>query len=254
MKKVLFPISALLLFISSGCIKESSPKEIKQLQERGGACSGEFSSLEIQSIGTMHNTVVMDVFENYDFETTNIDLELRTNFASAYSSLTYNQVTNIINVATSTFDINDHTASINDPLVYSYYDDICDLLNNFSTISELNEELDKLEESIIEDLECTDRDFLLVCISVARNSSSLWAPVSIGGSGYYDDIEEKLELMGAVQYRINWRNVAEADLWGAASAFFAYGFGLAVPGTNAAIAISIAYSAGFSSVTAMAHK
>jgi hypothetical protein len=88
---------------------------------------------------------------------------------------------------------------------------------------------------------------MLTCISVARNSLYLWAPSSIGGQGYYDQI---LQNSGLTERWSGWRAVGAADLSGAATAFFEFGFGLAVPGTNAAVAGAIAWNAGMSSAFA----
>lgn len=246
-----------LVITNQSCTKDnrfaSSQQDNLGVIKQRDVCTTEFSSLEVNLIGVTHNQLVVDLFENFNFQASDKMAELTYQLSLAHPELSISKINSIVSTANSSlsFNINEHGTQITDPLVYQYFNTLLGCIDTCQSIAEFNSRLDDLEVQIEASLACKDKSFMLTCISVARRSAILWSPVTLGGLGFYDELKERAGFSSAVQYRESpWRKVVKADLLGAAGAFFAYGFGLVIPGTNTAIAADIAFAAGYSSATA----
>lgn len=250
----LFSLSLLIAILAvTGCAKDSfrTLQDKQKIQDRGG-CTGGFSSSEIDSIGIMHNQVVTTVFGNFNFSALNPITELKSRFAVEYSGISSTTLNGYFTSGGSGFDIDANISQFSDQnLVSTYFNDIIYYIDNSANMTSLQTSLSTLKGLAETNLACSDLDFILVCISVASNSADLWSPTTIGGDGFYDTIDGLKIISGEVQSRWIWRDVVKGDLTGAAGAFFAYGFGLAIPGANAAIAADIAFASAYGSASSM---
>lgn len=246
----------LLIVASQSCIKDNQFSNLQQdnpsIAERD-VCTTEFSSSEVNSIGILHNQVVVDLFEHFNFQASDKMAELTNQLSLSHPELSTSKINSIVSTATSSlnFNINNYSSQIGNPLVYQFFNILLGHIDNYQSISGLNSSLDQLKIQVETNLDCKDKSFMLTCISVARNSAILWTPTVLGGIGFHDELKVRGGFSNGVEDRDSpWRKAAKADLLGAAGAFFAYGFGLVVPGANAAIAADIAFAAGYSSATA----
>jgi len=225
-KNLSFLVSLSFVFLLlTSCGKENIEEAKKPIP-----CA-EFSTTEIASVGITHNDFLTSVWTNFDCDAPDHNQELINQFY-AVSKNEYNlssqEVADMIEVASSstTFNIANYSSSFtNYPVVSSLYKNLFDAIYNSSNLNALNSALD--------------------CISVTRNSGYHWSPTITGGAG------TPFSPCDRAQGRF-WGEIIAADAAGAASAFMTYGAGLAVPGTNAAIAGIIAISAGMGSAYAAA--
>ena len=187
----------------------------------------------------------------FDYQDENQLNEVTAQVYSYFPTVTHAHLDVLIADAQSAFVLADHSGDIsNDGLVGAYYDSLSNIISRSTTVSILQGNLNTLKGLVSTNLTCSDRDFLLTCISVASRSAYLWAPTTIGGQGYYDAVIAAKGLNGKASARFDWKNVLGADIAGAAGEFFKYGLGLSTPGANVAIATDIAVGAAISSVIA----
>ncbi len=235
-------------------MKEDPSKNFTtQTAQYRGNCEEGFSSTEIGDIGSLHNQVVVNVFDGFNFSAFDLLTQAKSQFAAAYPGLTSGEIDDFFTLGMSEVDLEDHDEKLDDvTLVHTYYDNLLYILENSSDLSSLQSSLQSLKGDVNNNLSCTDLDFMLVCLSITINSATLWSPTTLGGDGLYDSVTISKGITGIANDRDwTWRSVVKGDLAGATSAFFSYGLGLTVPGTNAAVAGVIGYSAAAGSVGVM---
>lgn len=99
-----------------------------------------------------------------------------------------------------------------------------------------------------------DRQAILIFATVSEKSAQLWLSKNTGGMGYLDVMKSKIQqdrtARGAELRKVDpcIGDVLAADGAGAATQFLAWGFAIAVPGVNIAIAGEIAFASGAASI------
>ena len=218
-----------------------------------------FTKLELQSVGDLHNDFVLKAYQNVDFDNckecrTEINAEFRKIAVDLpKSDLTVDEIMATANqlydnIKTFDFDLRnwkDHDFSdASYRHLVSLMEKIDEIVNYESFIGEM-ESLQSLIDSDIS-LDQFDRELLTGTVEVAKNSVKLWLPIELGGLNLYSKSRK-----GKIDLRYSWRNAARADITASAGFWLTLGgagaLGLAVPGSNAAILGSWAFSAGFSS-------
>jgi len=220
-------------------------------------CTLSFSEQNIADIGLVHNKLILDLFENYNFSASDRLFELKNQFILMHPELPPFVVDFLISNATKTYNQGFNVNVIefsNLQLVSMNYNKLHNLIDTSSSIINLNIGLDLLKIQTISSLSCVDRYFLLTCIEVARKSAVLWTPINQGGQGLLSKIYGKFNSFPPDITRAHpcWKLVIAADITGAAGGFMAMGIGLGIPGTNVGVACLIGYEAGYGSAMAAA--
>lgn len=254
--QILFFCFIILVSFNFGCQKDRSLSNYysnNNHTETRDTCLTEFSLNEIDSIGITHNAEVMSIFNNFDFESIDKISEVRHQFSTMHPGLSNSEVDTILSIAlnSSNFNVNNINTFDNNQMVHNYYNNLLSIIDTTESLTGLNYSLGVLRDSVVQNLECKDKSFLLVCISIAKKSALMWAPTNIGGMGLYDELESMAGFNNKITARRPlWQKIFGADVAGAAAGFMKYGFGLAVPGINSAIAGFIAEEAATPSVIA----
>jgi len=243
--------SLLFIFSCGNDNLDLTYKEIKSIDPR--TCVG-FSSAELDSIGTLHNEYLSDIMPYYNPYMTNWQLELANSVDEAGTDNGFSSAVKDSAIArmNNAFDISNYSSEFdNYSDVSTYYGDIVSLIDNLSewtsssNYSNFVGDLDDIRRAANADLTCFDMAFIEASLSVADHSGYYWMPTTEGGAGH---------VLPGPGTGISkwWKAVIGGDLSGLATGFMAYGVGLAVPGTNAAIAVTLAFEAGASSAFAAA--
>lgn len=249
-----------ILFV--GCISESIDEA--HLKYRGNCEVNELPSLglspnDMVAIGILHNEYALRVQSE-------IRLNSKTEFAEIVNGLTdlYNseldrlQITDFPQsyeyVIERSMDVNRQLTNLGYDLRewnncmlstagFNEFDKIFETLDNAIDVQDINGKIDVLVVQFSSsNLTQYEKEILITSAEVARNSFELWAPQSIGGLNFYNDIHK------GVQLRWSWRNAARGDVAGLATYFNGLAVSGAInaawiPGANGAIAAGAAAAA-----------
>jgi hypothetical protein len=147
-------------------------------------------------------------------------------------------------------DLEYYDAYINDPDVYDVIDEIELAIDTFTHLTYLISRLEDIESDVVNNFSCSDRELLLVSISVAKKSAELWAPTSYGGEGFLHD---KFFKDGEIQDRMPWwKRAIIGDVAAAGAAFLNIGISGAIvastiPGGAVALGTVVGVSAAIGS-------
>ncbi len=259
--RYLFLIFVLLgLFAITSCDQEVNPSEEPIELD----CVG-FSKSELESVGTLHNQLVIEAYEKVDFlSCENCIDEVITAFSEIEIDLTGIDLSkNVIieeavllyqNLSEIHFDLRNWSDSLPfSPESYQYLIILMEEIDAMENFYNFEVAMDYLQLVIEADnsLNCFDVELLTGTIEVAKNSAYLWTPVEHGGLNLYSIPHE-----GSTQSRVswNWRRAVKGDVSASASYFLGMGIGLAAglltPGTNAGIIGMWAIGAGITSALA----
>lgn len=239
-----------ITFVS--CNKESIAPESTSRPD----CFG-FTSSELESIGTIHNQYLTQVYEAVDFTACNncrdaiieefkrLDVDV-SGLGISLDSL-INQSVRIYDGLESP-DIRNWSNSPFNQTTQSYLNSIMDAFDSATSYSGYLRSLSTLQTTVNNDnsLSCLDLEIINATIEVAKNSAYLWMPESAGGLNYY-----AIAHQNSVEPRWSWRNAFASDVASCAASMFELAGVLALtsvaPPANAAIAIGIGINAAVGS-------
>lgn len=186
----LISLTMTLLLIS--CFKETNTSSVTtdNFELISSNTARILNDIQIDSIGNFHNTFLYEIFEIYNYSTTDTLFEIisiaetlaANNNATLDSSFTYTSLNNYISIiqdslSTTAFSIIQSAVNLTDSITS---------LNNF--ISSIN----LLEFQANNTLVGQELDIVLTTLCVSRYSAEFWLPISSGGSGIGDDIFDNL--------------------------------------------------------------
>lgn len=246
-KFLVFSSLSLMLIWMLSCDKQTTARK---------ECSNDsygLSNDEVVRIGELHNEYVLQAIAEFDFSVpvNKYEQEFRETYGDLIPDASLSDTLRL----EVDWDIVDYKETFCDfSQVESAYNSIFSLIENAK-----EDELDKflsdladIERNSTRSLTLFDASFVKTVISVAKNSALLWFPEG-GGQNYLEVVHDRLSAYHPHDHpkRYSWREVLAADAAAAAGTFTGIGFGiLAVPGTNAAFAGVIAWSAGSASTWA----
>lgn len=242
---------AVTLFIA--CDKETTSTSIPSETELN--CFG-FTSSEIESIGTVQNQYLSEVYQAVDFSTcTNCRGDIIQAFKGIDADVSGLGISldSLVNFAVTvydsleSYDVRDWNNSPFNQATHSYLSSIMDALDQASSYQDFVNQLNSLQETARADnsLSCLDLEIVKGAIEVAKKSAYLWMPSSMGGLGINSSGDNSIE------FRWDWRKAIASDVASVAADMFSMAAVLAVttvaPPANAAIAIGIGVSAAVGS-------
>ncbi len=223
-------------------------------------------SKQIHDIGTLHNKNVQSIIslvepnsKSFLNEIRNVGLDLgpikNNKRYTEYLIKSFNTNTSIN--LNSYLQINKYPIKLYQKLINM-------ISSNNNDLNQFHKKIDKfiLEAQKIESKR--DKEFILICASVAKSSSRLWFSKNIGGEGYFDELNKNRNIENKTDFdNLEQRYLAiscqdaivAADVAGAAYAVSSLAYltilGV-VPGINAIIAAEIAGQAAIWSTIAYA--
>ncbi len=146
------------------------------------------TSQEIIAIANEHNQYLSQIFNNFNFSSSDLEQELynqiMANPISGYNSQQMNSVYNMAAGCDRTAVLN----SLNDPVAVAYIDNADILVSNSTSIQQLNQNIDQLVNTAINDATVTEKDAVALYCEVLKKSAYYWSPMSFGGGGEGDII------------------------------------------------------------------
>lgn len=206
---------------------------------------GTLNLSDLNYMADMHNPLVYDAFENFNFQAEDKSEELQ---AALFATNFYQQFE--IHLQNMDLTSQNHEVIVNENLsaeALLIIEVANDILEQASTFSELSTNLTNLEEQIeIEMSSLLDKYSLLMYTKVMKNSAEYWFSVDKGGIGHGDDVLK--DLHGAAPGPDRGTRVVVADALGAAGAFIGGAFVTAATGgTGVAIFYSVGWASAWSS-------
>lgn len=202
-----------------------------------------FSQNEIDSIGINHNIYLLNGIGDLKTNSLNLEEKLYNQFIEIGPEFSIELIDSILMVGQQEFEVSKY---FTDNRTIEIYNTLIEI-SNLDLISKYDNYVLKIDSlySLIGSLSDSDKEFLKVCFSVAKNSTKLWLDKEKGGQGLFKLIHEREEL----ESRLCWKCVVAGDVSGAAGVFMGWGVGLAIPGSNIAIAAAIGFGAAWGSAT-----
>lgn len=136
---------------------------------------------QVKSIGNLHNQFLTQVFSNYDFQTKNRVLEIRTQFEKIdlkgnvidWNKKDYGNIENELNYLKN--NLSDTAFSIIEKGMME--------AEKMENVESFSNTLELLNEEAKEKLTGIELDTVLIALNVFENSAQLWLPVDEGGNG-----------------------------------------------------------------------
>ena len=206
---------------------------------------------DFKNIGKLHNEYVIKIMNRFHINRFSTLDELKIVTSEIGSKETMGFLMNQPQID----DLNSHLSQHYLSKTLSIYNEIYTIIfDGNSNVKEKNIKLDRLIDQANQALTINDYEFIQSCLYVAKSSMTLWSAKNIGGEGYFDALNLELYGNGKLEQRLIAPSCSDdviaGDIAGAAFAFLKWGFALAIPGTNAAIAAEIAYETATASATA----
>lgn len=122
-------------------------------------------------------------------------------------------------------------------------------LTSANNITDLNNKIESIVSEIRNsNLSIEDKNGLLGYSYIMKGSSQLWAPVSLGGEGLYDDVNQNLSKNQKLGW--SWRRAARGDAASSMIYFLGIGLTIIAPPAGLAVLTGWAWAAGAGSVVA----
>jgi hypothetical protein len=263
MKKTIFSFATIALF----CLTQLSCKKDQPITEKKETQTSLMSStatsyvpIDFTGLGDMHNKYLTDAINATDFSSPTWRDDLFSNFTKNKVDVATLGITdeqwaqdqiNLRNEMESYgFDFRNAKNVDLNPVAKKYVDQVLDESERIENLSDFATTLASIQGQATKELSGSDLDLVRAVIIVAQSSATLWAPVSIGGKGFYDQLSNNAGQHG-VPMPEGWRGALIGDASGACGAFMHLGImgaiGLEVPGANLAIGVGIALDAAIGS-------
>lgn len=219
---------------------------------------------KVQNIGEEHNKRVMELYQGVDFSNAAKAKEMVLNnangldFDASTLKMTRAEIIQVgldVSAELSKYD-NDIRNWKDNPIqksdAYPYIENILKEVDNLSSLSELNKNIDAIVMEAKQKLKCQDLDLVIATAEVTKGSAYLWTPKSMNGLGYYE------QTVGNSSNSNQARTAAQiikgaiiGDASALSASFIKMGWmiaaGLEVPGANVAILVGLAIDAAIGS-------
>jgi hypothetical protein len=250
MKKILFTL--LVAVMAFGCQKENNEKQSRLEKIAFDAESGRprkpiafpIDRDTIAMLAAIHNKTIIQLFENYGSEETEItQANFVEHFQFNYSALQFesgNAGTELQLATEIAADIwsGAYTPEQDEDIpenIRQYAVQIAEAVENSDQLPELLNNVTNIEQHAEEHLDEEEASYVFYLSTITKYSAKLWFPEDQGGLGYFSKLPPKTQDFA------NGRagKIVKADLYGATASIFKLGFRLAflgaIPGANVAI-------------------